>query len=249
MTSILSFLFALPLSAQVAVQDPEKPSARVEASASQEALLTLQAAVEALASAPQGAPLAPEKLKTLQEVDRELARLVDPDGSKELLARLEKNLAALLDESAAASPPKRQAEVEKGLQALNEKLQALADPEALKKIRSVQAEQRAKGALSAVRSALSVFFGDSEGLYPVDLRQLTEGGKYLKELPSVETGGHPRSSKVRLLTRVRDQYDLEGQLEDSGGWLYVADRDSPLFGTVVIDCTHEDSRGVPWYRY
>ncbi|HAH07732.1 MAG TPA: hypothetical protein DCM05_14625 [Elusimicrobia bacterium] len=246
MTSLLTLLLAAaPLAAQVAVQDPEKPASRT-ASAPQEALLTLQTAVETLSNESQ---LTPEKLKALQEVDRELARLVDPDGTKELLSRVDKNLAALIDESSAAPAPKRQAEIEKGLKSLNDKLQALADPEALKKILAVQAESRAKGALGSVRAALAVFSGDSEGRYPVDLRQLTENGKFLKALPEIEVAGHARGAKVRLLTRVRDQFDLEGQLEDSGGWLYVADRDSPLYGTVVIDCTHEDSRGVPWYRY
>jgi hypothetical protein len=252
MMRILSLLLASSLaSAQVAVQEPEKPAPKAGVEPAKEAVLTLAAALEAIVdeSEKRGAALSPEKLKALQEVDKELTRLVDPDGTKELLSRIMKNLSALRDAYTDSLIPQRQAEIEKGLKPINDRLQALADPESLKKIQAVQAEGRAKGALAAVRAALSIFYGDSEGQYPVDLRQLTENGKYLKELPPIEVAGHPRGAKIRLLTRVKDQFDLESQLDDSGQWLYVSDRNSSLYGTIVIDCTHEDSRGVPWYRY
>jgi hypothetical protein len=124
------------------------------------------------------------------------------------------------------------------------------DPEANRPpIGRVEIESAAKGNLGAIRSALSIYYGDREGLYPSDLAQLTAGGKYLARIPSLEVAGHKKSSEVRILTRVRDQKDLEAQLKDTGQWLYVADPDSSLFGTVVIDCRHSDSRGGPWFRY
>ncbi|MEK7276743.1 MAG: hypothetical protein AAB427_05285 [Chloroflexota bacterium] len=38
-------------------------------------------------------------------------------------------------------------------------------------------------------------------------------------------------------------------LEDTGGWLYVGNPRSPLFGSIHVDSRRKDSRGVSWWKY
>lgn len=113
-----------------------------------------------------------------------------------------------------------------------------------------QDEGAAKGNLGAVRSALSIFYGDLEGRYPSDLSELTLNGKYLSAIPSIEVGGHKRTSSYRVIRSAAGNIDgLIPQLKDTGGWAFVSSPGSSQNGTVVIDCTHTDSRGMQWFRY
>ena len=110
-------------------------------------------------------------------------------------------------------------------------------------------EGMTKGNLGAIRSALSIYYGDHEGRYPASLDELTVDGKYLVRVPSAVTGKHDSTNGVVILDRVADEADLLRQVRDTGKWLYVADEDSPMFGTIVVDCTHTDSTGRVWHRY
>jgi hypothetical protein len=111
------------------------------------------------------------------------------------------------------------------------------------------ADRAAKGALGAIRSALSIYYGDTEGHYPTKLSDLTLGGKYLTMLPKLQVGGHKPSDSVLAITAVSDMTELKKKLKDTGGWAYVSDPHSALWGTVVIDCTHADSSGRVWADY
>ena len=114
----------------------------------------------------------------------------------------------------------------------------------------VQDEGGAKGNLGAVRSALSIYYGDLEGRYPSELSELTVNGKYLSAIPSIEVGGHKRTSAYRVIRSGAANLDgLIPQIKDTGGWAFVSSPGSPQNGTVVIDCTHTDSRGMQWFRY
>src|SRR6516162_6609630 len=62
-------------------------------------------------------------------------------------------------------------------------LAAIAIPKFADLIRKSK-EGATKGNLGAVRSALSIYYGDLEGNYPTDdLTQMTVSGKFLPELP------------------------------------------------------------------
>lgn len=104
-----------------------------------------------------------------------------------------------------------------------------------------RSEGSAKGNLGAVRSALSIYYGDMEGYYPLTLDALTESGKYISTIPKVDTLGlHPRSSRVTYGARS----------DDDGGWLYANDpADKAHHGTLWINCTHTDPRGAAWTSY
>src|ERR1700757_554473 len=59
-------------------------------------------------------------------------------------------------------------------------------------------EASTKGNLGAIRSALSIYYGDMEGWYPIDtLVSLTTAGRYLQVIPNSDlprtsnSSGHP----------------------------------------------------------
>lgn len=98
-------------------------------------------------------------------------------------------------------------------------------------------EGATKGSLTAVRSAIQVYYGDNEGRFPADdLSSLTAGGKYLSEIPKtiLPDTGHADSNSVNTLAGVTDV----------GGWEYANLPAAPAtWGNFLISCTHEDLKG------
>lgn len=96
-----------------------------------------------------------------------------------------------------------------------------------------------KSGLSAVRSALQVYYSDTEGFFPVDdLSSLAAGGRYLPAMPQLWDPGsrgefpHPPTREVAL-------YSGAQPLADTGKWAYFNDpADKTTWGKFVIDCTH-----------
>ncbi|MDP2865303.1 MAG: hypothetical protein Q8O90_03575, partial [Elusimicrobiota bacterium] len=112
-------------------------------------------------------------------------------------------------------------------------------------------EGSTKGALSSVRSAIQVYYGDNEGWFPADsLACVTLNAKYIAEIPlaKVPGTGHGDSRGV-----------VGGQTAtDVGGWLYFNDTTSAVtWGNFVVNCTHEDIKGradtvgaaTPWSTF
>ena len=108
-------------------------------------------------------------------------------------------------------------------------------------------EANTKGNLGAIRSALSIYYGDMEGWYPGDtLATLTTNSKYMSnvpisKLPSVTAlnPGHPDSSAVTGAT---------GN-SDAGGWVYDNTSTDVNWGRVLVACTHSDTKGSQWTSY
>ncbi len=102
-------------------------------------------------------------------------------------------------------------------------------------------ESSAKGSLGSVRSAVSIYYSDTEGIMPANLATgLTTANKYLDTVPNVTTPvvaatgnpGHPNSNAV-----------LQAAANtDAAGWYY----NSGGVGIVMINCTHRDTRGSTW---
>ena len=118
-------------------------------------------------------------------------------------------------------------------------LAAIAIPKFAELIRK-SSEGASKGNLGAVRSALSIYYGDMEGQYPADVGALTISGKYLQTLPLAKAPNyHADGSAVQLATAAND----------AGGWSYNATAGSANYGNVVVNCTHTDSKGSIWTSY
>ena len=128
-------------------------------------------------------------------------------------------------------------------------LAAIAIPQFANLVAKSQ-EGRTKANLGTIRSALSIYYGDSEGWYPVaatgaNLAVLTTGGRYLQAVPNadlpktVNNAGHASTAVESAITAT----DPSGWLYDNGG------AGSSTWGRVVVGCTHNDLRGIIWSSY
>lgn len=110
----------------------------------------------------------------------------------------------------------------------------------LAELRPRGGEGASKGNLGAIRSALSIYYGDMEGYYPLTVEPLTVSGKYLSSIPKAKTQGrHPDSAHVAY-GRAPD---------DAGGWFYDNVPGDGNYGTLWINCTHTDAKGSAWTTY
>ncbi|MFC1679898.1 type II secretion system protein [Elusimicrobiota bacterium] len=119
-------------------------------------------------------------------------------------------------------------------------LAAIAIPKFADLIRKSN-EGATKGNLGAVRSALSIYYGDMEGYYPVNINSLTTGGKYMSALPKAKTPNyHSASASVFNASAVGD---------GTQGWRYDNNTADPNYGTLWVNCTHTDSKSATWTTY
>ncbi|PIS47570.1 MAG: general secretion pathway protein GspG [Elusimicrobia bacterium CG08_land_8_20_14_0_20_51_18] len=95
-------------------------------------------------------------------------------------------------------------------------------------------EGATKGALSAVRGALQVYYSDNEGWYPsTDLSPLTTNGKYINEIPA-----------AKIPTRHADSATVVTTPADGGGWYYVNGITATNWGDFKVNCSHTDIKGT-----
>ena len=127
-------------------------------------------------------------------------------------------------------------------------LAAIAIPQFANLVAKSQ-EGRTKANLGTIRSALSIYYGDSEGWYPVssagsNLSLLTTGGRYLQSVPNSDlpkttnSVGHA-SAPTEVVA-----------LSDAGGWIYDnGGAGSSTWGRVQVNCSHQDLRAAVWSSY
>jgi len=119
-------------------------------------------------------------------------------------------------------------------------------------------EGATKGSLGAVCSALSVYYGDWEGWFPVDNpTDATDTKdlncmmpKYLKAIPKSKI---PRAKDYGN-PGLRDSLVVRGlstatYVDNSGGWSYADVQQEPDWGELVVNCTYSDSKGRRWSTY
>ena len=103
-------------------------------------------------------------------------------------------------------------------------------------------EGATRGGLTSVRSALNIYYGDNM-THPVDdLASLTADSRYINSLPIVKLPGtgHPDNRHVSVGA------STAAAVDDTGGWAYVNDPATPSHGTLLINCTHADSKDKRW---
>lgn len=118
-------------------------------------------------------------------------------------------------------------------------LAAIAIPKFADLIRKSN-EGATKGNLGAIRSALSIYYGDLEGTYPNNPQSLTISGKYLSNVPKAKTPPFHGDASA---------FDLQTTPDDGGGWSYNNTTTNANFGTLLVDCTHTDSKNTNWTSY
>ncbi len=115
-------------------------------------------------------------------------------------------------------------------------------------------ESSAKGSLGAMRSAISIYYSDTDGIYPggtaagVDLvTSLTTNGKYLNAIPGVSIpnsgtavpGSHSLSSAIFIEAGA-------AMGNDAGGWVYAGPAAGVDQGVIAVNCSHTDTKGSTW---
>ena len=126
-------------------------------------------------------------------------------------------------------------------------LSAIAIPKFADLIRKSN-EGATKGNLGAVRSAMSIYYGEQEGWYPTaDPGPILtmESGKYLKEVPNCNTP--PYFGKTASFSVAATS------ITNTGAWGYADDRTATgamkPWGDVWVDCSSTDSKGTRWSLY
>ncbi len=120
-------------------------------------------------------------------------------------------------------------------------LAAIAIPKFAELIRKSN-EGATKGNLGAIRSALSIYYGDMEGNYPDVMAALTIGGKYISAIPytNLDPYHQPDNSESNGATL---------PVAAAGNWWYNNATTDTNVGMVRISCTHTDTRGTIWSSY
>lgn len=107
-------------------------------------------------------------------------------------------------------------------------------------------EGSTKGSLGAIRSALTVYYGDAEGRYPTDNLASIQP-HYLTTLPNAKiptiTGGGSADSNA-VSAASTNTY-----VTNAGGWAYANDFTESAWGTLVVNCSQTDSKGNLWTTY
>ncbi len=97
-------------------------------------------------------------------------------------------------------------------------------------------EGATKGALSAVRGALQVYYSDNEGNYPTSLTSGDFTPKYMNEMPTAKLPGtgHADSTSVTAFATPATA------VSDSGGWGYYTHSVTThsTYGWFGVSCTH-----------
>jgi prepilin-type N-terminal cleavage/methylation domain-containing protein len=124
-------------------------------------------------------------------------------------------------------------------------LAAIAIPKFAQVLRASK-EGAGKGNLGSIRSALSIYYGDHEGSYPTDnLASLTANGKYLATIPPAQAPDYHNNSAAVDATMPNTLVPPG----DTGGWAYEATVGDANMGTLLVNCTHTDSKGTTWSSY
>lgn len=124
-------------------------------------------------------------------------------------------------------------------------------------------EGKAKGSLGALRSALSIYYGDMEGTFPSDMNSLTISGKYIAEIPALKVPDYHASTTIIRHNQFVNAFGCgSGYTLDTGQWIYWSD-DGALCsgvsppagqrartqGEFWFACSHTDTKGSLWTNY
>jgi prepilin-type N-terminal cleavage/methylation domain-containing protein len=100
-----------------------------------------------------------------------------------------------------------------------------------------------KGALSTLRSAVSVYYADNNGIYPSDdLTSLLAGHKYINVIPIVKIPRTPHDTTALVAPGA----STSTYITDAGGWAYVNNPSDKDWGMLAVNCSHLNIAGEPW---
>ncbi len=102
-------------------------------------------------------------------------------------------------------------------------------------------EGSTKHQLMRVRSAIAAYYGENQGVYPMDdLSSLVP--QYLEKIPEARVPGMAPSANIST-------GNFETAFTKTGGWVYVNDPADPRYGDFFVNSDKEDSYGKAWYTH
>jgi general secretion pathway protein G len=110
-------------------------------------------------------------------------------------------------------------------------------------------ESSVKGRLGALRSALSIYYGATEGRYPLDNLTPTLVPRFIPEMPVAKlpktsySPGH-EGDNVGVLTGTVP--DAVSDMASGNGWLYDNLPGSVSWGRIIVNCSHSDVYSNAW---
>lgn len=111
-----------------------------------------------------------------------------------------------------------------------------------------------KGNLGSMRSALSLYYSDNQGVFPVCVAGPastvfagTLAPSYIASIPAVNNTIHPPTNNVYC----DDSTDIQtGFPHDGQGWYFDGTVPAdPLNGDIWVACDHTDTVGTTWTSY
>lgn len=114
-------------------------------------------------------------------------------------------------------------------------------------------ESSVKGSLGSIRSAVSIYYSDTEGVFPSILADaLTASSRYLRAIPTAEipavsaqsTPTHTANNGVRAVAAATS---IDGTSEATLIWGYV--NTGADAGHVAVNCSHKDTKNTLWTAY
>src|SRR5947209_2286840 len=116
-------------------------------------------------------------------------------------------------------------------------LAAIAIPQFAQLVAKSQ-EGATKGNLGSIRSALSIYYGDTEGFYPTDtLSSLTVSSKYLQSIPKCNLPRTTNDVGHGTTNTVSANPVFNTAINDGSGWAYDNSGlgGTPTWGTLVVN--------------
>lgn len=117
-------------------------------------------------------------------------------------------------------------------------------------------ESAARGQLGSVRSAISIYYADTEGWFPTVplgfdqtglITVLTTGTKYLQRWVPLLVPKHHRP--VWTVDQVAHGNFAAIDPVCDGEFVYVAARNASAWGKIAIECYHTDLKGSTWSTF
>jgi len=114
-------------------------------------------------------------------------------------------------------------------------------------------EGATKGNVGAIKSAVSIYYGDNQGIFPTDLEtHANKFGAYLDRMPPVKVKGPTTNTfklsgtdfSVTLDTVAALAYDLDNIVTGTDGWRY-----NNQTGDVWVNNSLPDTKGVTYSLY
>jgi hypothetical protein len=100
--------------------------------------------------------------------------------------------------------------------------------------------------LASLRAALAQYYVDNGSKYPDSLTQLVP--QYISQIPPLWKGLHDEGGKAFPHTESSEvaTYINRAAGTDSEKWGYINNPSDKDYGTIFIDCSHTDWRGLRW---